>query len=115
MQTLERTSKSKARPERVPALYRPEYAEQGRKLCLLLGATDQELARFFDVPLAALRDWLASVPEFAAAVRAGNMQSASGYPAVSGGLATGSMPCFMLFVPDGALAPPTRRRQLWDR
>src|SRR5882724_9472661 len=71
MQTLERTSKSKARPERVPALYRPEYAEQARKLCLLLGATDQELARFFDVPLAALRDWLASVPEFAAAVRAG--------------------------------------------
>ena len=43
------------------------------------------------------------------------MQSAFGYPAVSGGLAAGSMPCFMLFVPDGALAPPTRRRQLWDR
>lgn len=48
-----------------------EFAEQARKLCLLLGADDQELARFFEVPPATLQEWLASVPEFAAAVRAG--------------------------------------------
>ena len=51
--------------------YQAEYAEQARKLCLLLGADDQELARFFDVPPATLQEWLAAVPEFAAAVRAG--------------------------------------------
>lgn len=51
--------------------YQAEFAEQARKLCLLLGADDQELARFFDVPPATLQEWLASVPEFVAAVRAG--------------------------------------------
>jgi hypothetical protein len=51
--------------------YRAEYAEQARKLCLLMGADDQELARFFDVSPATLQEWLASVPEFAAAVLAG--------------------------------------------
>lgn len=51
--------------------YRAEFAEQARKLCLLLGADDQELARFFDVPPATLQEWLVSVPEFAAALRAG--------------------------------------------
>lgn len=54
-----------------PSSYRADYAEQARKLCLLLGADDQELARFFDVPLDMLCEWLAAVPEFAAAVRAG--------------------------------------------
>lgn len=51
--------------------YQAEYAEQARKLCLLLGADDRELAGFFDVAPATLQEWLASVPEFAAAVRAG--------------------------------------------
>ena len=34
-----------------------------------MGADDQELARFFDVPPATLQEWQASVPEFAAAGR----------------------------------------------
>lgn len=54
-----------------PSSYRDEFAEQARKLCLLLGADDHELARFFDVPPATLQEWLASVAEFAAAVRTG--------------------------------------------
>ena len=51
--------------------YRAEFAEQARKLCLLLGADDEDLAGFFDVPPATLQEWLGSVPEFADAVRAG--------------------------------------------
>lgn len=51
--------------------YRADHAEQARKLCLLLGATDEELARFFDVPVETLRRWLAEVPAFATAVKAG--------------------------------------------
>jgi len=54
-----------------PSSYRPEYAEQGRKLCLLLGATDEELSRFFGISPASLAEWLAEVPAFAAAVKAG--------------------------------------------
>ena len=58
-------------PAGVPSSYRTEYAEQGRKLCLLLGATDEELSRFFAISPATLADWLAEVPAFAAAVKAG--------------------------------------------
>ncbi len=54
-----------------PPSYRPEYAEQGRKLCLLLGATDEELASIFGVSAEMLRDWLGAAPEFAAALQAG--------------------------------------------
>ena len=32
------------------SFYQAEYAEQARKLCLLMGADDQELAGFFEVP-----------------------------------------------------------------
>ena len=59
------------RPTAGPPSYREEHAETARKLCLLLGATDEELAGFFEVPVAELRGWLAGVPAFAAAVRAG--------------------------------------------
>ena len=65
------TKPTRARRAAPRSSYQAEYAEQARKLCLLLGADDQELARFFEVPPATLQGWLASVPEFAAAVRAG--------------------------------------------
>ncbi len=51
--------------------YRPEYAEQARKLCLLLGACDDELARFFGVVPAVLQGWLRDRRDFAMAVRNG--------------------------------------------
>jgi hypothetical protein len=47
-----------------------DHADLARKLCLL-GATDDDLARLLEVPRATLDAWLAEVPEFAAAVRAG--------------------------------------------
>jgi len=71
MPTTKRKTRAKPRMASTAPCYRPEYAEQGRKLCLLLGATDEELARFFDVSTATLREWLAGLPEFANAVRAG--------------------------------------------
>ena len=48
-----------------PTRYRERYAEQARKLCLLLGATDDELARFLEVPAGVLQGWLADIPAFA--------------------------------------------------
>ena len=72
MNTTPASSKTtRARRVVPPSSYRDEFAEQARKLCLLLGADDHELARFFDVPPATLQEWLASVAEFAAAVRTG--------------------------------------------
>lgn len=46
--------------------YQAEYAEQAQKLCLLLGAADEELPCFFGVLPTTLQEWLVSVPEFAA-------------------------------------------------
>jgi hypothetical protein len=53
-----------------PTLYKPEYAEQARDRCLL-GATNAELAATFDVARRTIDNWLAGIPEFAAAVREG--------------------------------------------
>jgi len=53
-----------------PTLYREEYCEQARKLCLL-GATDEELAGFFNIVVATLNNWKAEHPEFLASIHAG--------------------------------------------
>jgi hypothetical protein len=71
MQALEQEIKTGRRTKRPVDGYRREYAEQARKLCLLLGATDEELAGFFDVSSETVKSWLAVVPAFAAAVQAG--------------------------------------------
>lgn len=53
-----------------PTDYKPEYAEQARKLCEL-GATDFELGKFFEVSTATIYRWRASHPEFCEAVIVG--------------------------------------------
>ena len=53
-----------------PTLYREEYAEEARKYCLL-GATNDELAGFFDVAPRTVDNWLSQHAEFATAVRNG--------------------------------------------
>jgi hypothetical protein len=53
-----------------PPTYDPEFAEEARK-CALARASDEALARHFEIPLATFHEWLASVPEFARAVRYG--------------------------------------------
>lgn len=56
------------------SLYRPDYAEQARKLCLL-GATDPELADFFGVCVATLYNWRDEHPAFLEAIRAGKVKA----------------------------------------
>jgi hypothetical protein len=53
-----------------PTLYKPENNELARKFCLL-GATNEDLAGLFDVALRTIDNWLATLPEFAAAVKQG--------------------------------------------
>jgi hypothetical protein len=52
--------------------YRPEFAEQARKLCLL-GATDEELADFFGVVTATIYNWQKKHAAFLEAIRAGKV------------------------------------------
>lgn len=53
-----------------PTDYRPEFVEQARKLCLL-GATDQELADFFDVSARTIYRWKHEYDDFCQALNAG--------------------------------------------
>ena len=46
-----------------PTKYKPEYTRQVGKLCLL-GATDEDLARFFEVDSATINRWKTKHPEF---------------------------------------------------
>jgi hypothetical protein len=47
-----------------PSKYRDEFPEQAFKLCLL-GATDVQLAAFFDVDVATIDRWKGSTRSFA--------------------------------------------------
>jgi hypothetical protein len=53
-----------------PSSYRAEYADQAAKLCRL-GATDAQLADFFDVSVTTIKNWQARHPQFLAALKAG--------------------------------------------
>ncbi len=64
-----KAKKGKAKVGR-PTSYKDAYAEQGRKLCLL-GATNPELAAFFDVATSTVDKWIAERPEFSGAVKEG--------------------------------------------
>lgn len=53
-----------------PPAYKPEYAKQAEKLCLI-GATDQELADFFEVEIRTIYRWKHTYPDFSAALIVG--------------------------------------------
>ncbi|THF64256.1 helix-turn-helix domain-containing protein [Pseudothauera rhizosphaerae] len=63
------TRETKARRGR-PTAYREECAEQARKLCRL-GATDVELADFFEVNARTINRWKAEHQEFCQSLKAG--------------------------------------------
>ncbi len=53
-----------------PTEYDPKYCEQANKLCKL-GATDEEMADFFDVSVTTLNNWKEKHPEFLLSIREG--------------------------------------------
>lgn len=57
-----------------PTKYQDDYAEQARKLCLL-GATDAELADFFEVEESTLNNWKHAHPEFMESIKKGKTQA----------------------------------------
>ena len=57
-----------------PTKYKPEYAELGRKYCLL-GATDENLAEFFDVTVTTINNWKIEHPEFFESIKKGKHEA----------------------------------------
>jgi hypothetical protein len=55
-----------------PTLYRPEYVKQAVMLCKL-GATDPELADFFDVSIGTIKMWAVQHEDFLAARMSGKL------------------------------------------
>ena len=53
-----------------PTKYKPEYAEQAKKLCRL-GAKDTELANFFEVDEKTIGNWKNDYPEFLLSLKDG--------------------------------------------
>ena len=53
-----------------PTSYKEEYNEQARKLCLL-GATNKELADFFDVSESTIDNWKNEYPKFLGSIKDG--------------------------------------------
>jgi hypothetical protein len=56
------------------SLWKPEFVEQAKNLCLL-GATDTEIAAFFDVSPTTFGNWKRKTPELRAALKAGKMSA----------------------------------------
>jgi len=57
-----------------PTNYRDEYAQQAGKLAKL-GATDKELADFFDVTTTTINNWKVNFPEFLASLKMGKEET----------------------------------------
>jgi len=53
-----------------PTDYKDEYAEQAYKICLL-GATDKDMAEFFDVAESTINNWKTAHPEFLESIKKG--------------------------------------------
>lgn len=66
--------KAKSRPIGRPTKYKAEFAEQGYKLCLL-GATDIDLAGFFDTTEATVNAWKHAHPQFLESITRGKDQA----------------------------------------
>lgn len=57
-----------------PTKYDIKYNKQAYKLCLL-GATDQELADFFEVAIDTISEWKNVYPKFSASIKRGKAQA----------------------------------------
>lgn len=57
-----------------PTLYREEYNDLTRKYCLL-GATDVDLAKFFEVSVDTITEWKKVHPKFSASIKEGKEEA----------------------------------------
>lgn len=84
-----------------PTLYRPEYAKEAHKLCLL-GSTDVELADFFEVSISTIKEWKKKHVEFSTAIKSGKTIADAEVASKLYHRATGySMPAVKIFLYEG--------------
>lgn len=88
-----------------PTLYKPEYVEQARKLCML-GATDPQIADFFGVTKRTIERWRVQHEDFCRAIttakeEADNAVERSLYQKAMGY----EQPAVKVFMPAGAEKP----------
>lgn len=57
-----------------PTKYKPEYVKQAKKLCLL-GATDKDLAVFFEVNEDTINEWKKKQPKFSESLKDAKTES----------------------------------------
>ena len=57
-----------------PTKYKPEFAKQAKNHCLL-GATNADLAKFFEVTESTVDLWIATHEEFSGAIKAGREEA----------------------------------------
>jgi hypothetical protein len=89
-----------------PTLYREEYCALARNYCLL-GATNDDLARMFDVSPATIDNWLAEHSEFLGSVKEGREEADAKVAARLFSRAVGydNPNAVKIFMPAGASAP----------
>jgi transposase-like protein len=114
------------RPVGRPTKYEPAFCEQAYKLCLL-GATDEEIARFFNVEVKTLFNWREQHPEFLQATTDGKQSADANVASRLYQRAMGySHEAVKIFMPAGAdepvyapytehYAPDTQAASLWLR
>jgi hypothetical protein len=70
METFDDQNQPEKRPVGRPTDYQPEFCEQAATMCAN-GATDQEIADFFEVHIATIYRWSARHEEFSKALKVG--------------------------------------------
>lgn len=70
--TAPKKPEPKAKPVGRPGSYRPQFAAQAAKLCEL-GATDKDVADFFQVSIVTIWRWRSQFAEFSSALKAGKV------------------------------------------
>lgn len=88
-----------------PSSFKPEYVDLARKFCLL-GATNDDLARLFEVAASTIDKWIAENPEFSGSVKEGREQADATVAESLYRRAVGySHPAVKIFMPAGATEP----------
>lgn len=67
--------KKPSRPLGRPTDYKPEFADTAKKLCQILGATDNQVADILGKSLATINNWKIEHPEFLDALKLGKEAS----------------------------------------
>lgn len=99
------SSSRNARRSGRPSAYRPEYAEQGFKLCLL-GATDAQMAEFWGVTHHAVNRWKHAYPDFRESITRGKLLADAAVAEALYHRAMGySHPAVKIFMPANASEP----------